>query len=50
MSGFELREFYDAFPRVEDEFYTALEESLQPRGPELLHDLVGDLASVVLGK
>ncbi len=31
---------YDLFPRVEEAFHAALEESLQPRGPELLYDAV----------
>ena len=33
-------ESYDAFPRVEDAFHAALDESLGPRGPEVLYDLV----------
>jgi SAM-dependent methyltransferase len=35
-----LDEFYDAFPRIEEQFAAALDESLDPRGPELLYDLV----------
>lgn len=38
--GFELSAFYEEFPRVEEAFRTALDESLSPRGPELLVDLV----------
>ncbi|HEX7625755.1 MAG TPA: class I SAM-dependent methyltransferase [Gaiellaceae bacterium] len=38
-----LESSYDAFPRVEEAFHAALEESLHPRGPELLYDLVADL-------
>lgn len=34
---------YDVFPRIEEAFHAALEESLHPRGPELLYDLVRDL-------
>jgi len=40
---FELGESYDAFPRIEEEFQAALDESLIPRGPDLLFGLVGDL-------
>jgi SAM-dependent methyltransferase/shikimate kinase len=36
-----LDEHYDAFPRIEEQFAEALDESLDPRGPELLYDLVG---------
>ena len=32
--------FYDVYPRIEEAFQAALDESLQPRGPELLYDLV----------
>jgi SAM-dependent methyltransferase len=38
-----LEESYDAYPRVEGAFEAALGESLQPRGPELLYDLVRDM-------
>src|SRR5436309_412342 len=38
-----LEESYDAFPRIEEAFHAALDVSLQPRGPELLYDLVEDL-------
>jgi SAM-dependent methyltransferase len=34
---------YDLFPRVEEAFHDALDESLQPRGPDMLYDLVRDL-------
>jgi SAM-dependent methyltransferase len=37
-----LEQFYDAYPRIEETFHVALDESLNPRGPELLYDLVGD--------
>jgi len=40
---FELGESYDAFPRIEEEFQAALDESLILRGPDLLFGLVGDL-------
>lgn len=33
-------ESYDAFPRIEEAFHAALDESLEPRGPERLYDLV----------
>ena len=36
----DLDEFYDAFPRIEPAFNAALERSLDPRGPDLLYDLV----------
>ncbi len=35
-----LEQFYDRYPRVEHEFLAVLDMSLQPRGPELLYDLV----------
>ena len=38
-----LDEFYDDYPRVEDAFLSALDESLNPRGPDLLFDIVRDL-------
>jgi SAM-dependent methyltransferase len=34
---------YDVYPRIEDRFLAALDESLRPSGPELLYDLVGGL-------
>jgi SAM-dependent methyltransferase len=34
---------YDVYPRIEEPFLAALDESLEPRGPELLYDLVGRL-------
>ena len=34
---------YDVYPRIERRFLAALDESLQPRGPEVLYDLVGRL-------
>jgi SAM-dependent methyltransferase len=40
---FSLNAFYDAYPRVEEEFQSALDVSLNPRGPEMLYDLVRDL-------
>ena len=39
---FDLTRFYDDFPRVEAEFDAALDESLRPRGPEMLYDLVAE--------
>jgi cyclopropane fatty-acyl-phospholipid synthase-like methyltransferase len=38
-----LDESYDAYERIEDEFQAALDESLNPRGQELLYDIVRDL-------
>jgi len=38
-----LHGFYDDFPRIEVAFQDALDESLHPRGPDLLYDIVGDL-------
>jgi SAM-dependent methyltransferase len=35
-----LELFYDVYPRIEDEFLATLDESLHPRGPEVLYDLV----------
>lgn len=35
-----LHESYDEFPRIEEEFHEALEASLDPRGPEVLYDVV----------
>jgi len=40
---FDLETFYDGYPRVEEEFQAALEESLQPRGPEMMYELVAGL-------
>ena len=38
-----LVETFDLFPRIEEEFHAALEESLDPRGPDVLYDLVAQL-------
>lgn len=38
-----LEQFYDAFERIEDAFAAALDESLHPRGPEVLYDVVAGL-------
>ena len=38
-----LAESYEEFPRIEDEFRAALDESLRPRGPELLYEIVEGL-------
>jgi SAM-dependent methyltransferase len=35
-----LEQLYDAFPRYEEAFHDALDESLHPRGPEVLFELV----------
>jgi SAM-dependent methyltransferase len=34
---------YDHFPRIEAEFQAFLDQSLNPRGPELLYEIVGGL-------
>ena len=36
-------DLYADFPRIEEEFAAALGESLHPRGPELLYDLVREM-------
>lgn len=38
-----LGQFYDDYPRIEAAFEDALDESLNPRGPELLHEIVAKL-------
>ena len=38
-----LEQAYDAYPRIEEEFSAALDQSLDPRGPDLLYDLVARL-------
>ena len=38
-----LIEGYDHYPRIESAFQAALDESLNPRGPELLYEIVGTL-------
>jgi SAM-dependent methyltransferase len=38
-----LEESYGAFPEIEDAFHAALDESLSPRGPDALYDLVAGL-------
>ncbi len=38
-----LEQFYDVFPRIEEDFQAALNVSLNPRGPEMLCHLVRDL-------
>lgn len=38
-----LDQFYDDYPRVEAAFQVALDASLDPRGPELLFDMVDQL-------
>lgn len=37
---FSLDEFYGRFPEIEEEFKTLLDESLDPRGPDYLFDVV----------
>ncbi len=38
-----LGQAYDEFPRIEDEFSAALDQSMNPRGPDVLYDLVAEL-------
>jgi len=38
-----ILESYDTYPRIEEAFQAALDESLNPRGPELLYEIVGNL-------
>src|SRR5207247_8971141 len=38
-----LIEDYDHYPRIEAEFQSALDESLNSRGPELLYEIVRNL-------
>lgn len=38
-----LEQSYDAYPRIEEEFQAVLDGSLDPRGPEMLYDLVSVL-------
>lgn len=42
-ADFDLDVFYDDFPRIEEDFGALLDESLDPRGPELLYDVVRGL-------
>jgi SAM-dependent methyltransferase len=38
-----ILESYDSYPRIEEAFQTALDESLNPRGPEVLYEIVAGL-------
>ena len=38
-----LEQAYDAYPQIEEEFSAVLDQSLHPRGPDLLFDLVARL-------
>jgi SAM-dependent methyltransferase len=40
---FDLTAFHDGYPRIEEQFQATLDESLDPRGPGLLYDIVGGL-------
>jgi SAM-dependent methyltransferase len=40
---FDITAFYDDYPRVEEEFQSALDASLLPRGPGILYDVVDAL-------
>lgn len=44
MTSSHLKHSYDTFERVEEAFQTALGESLEPRGPDFLYDLVAELS------
>ena len=44
-----LDESYDDYPRIEAAFQDALDESLHPRGPELLYEMVGKLRLPLAG-
>lgn len=37
-----LAEFYDAFPQIEEQFNSMLDVSLNPRGPEVMYELVDE--------
>ena len=39
----DFRDFYDDFPRIEEAFQEYLDESLGPRGPDMLYDMVRKL-------
>jgi SAM-dependent methyltransferase len=39
----DLKQSYDAWERIEDEFNAYLDQSLNPRGPDMLYDLVAEL-------
>ncbi len=41
--SFDLVTFYETYPRIEERFRDTLDESLRPRGPAMLYDLVGGL-------
>jgi SAM-dependent methyltransferase len=43
VSEAEREAFYDDYPRIEAAFQAALDESLNPRGPELLYEIVSKL-------
>lgn len=43
MSPSFLDESYEEYPRIEAAFQAALDESLQPRSPELLYEIVSNL-------
>jgi SAM-dependent methyltransferase len=38
-----LNDSYDTYPRIEEEFQSMLDESLHPRGPDVLYDIVASL-------
>jgi SAM-dependent methyltransferase len=39
----DILESYDNYPRIEEAFQAALDESLNPRGPDVLYEIVGGL-------
>lgn len=42
-----LYESYDEYPRIEEAFQTAIDESLHPRGPDFLYEIVEELGLAV---
>ncbi len=39
-ASFDLDAFYDEYPRIEEQFEAELDQSMHPRNPDLLYDLV----------
>ena len=37
----DILDSYDNYPRIEEAFQVALDESLNPRGPDVLYEIVG---------
>jgi predicted TPR repeat methyltransferase len=38
-----VEQFYDEYPRIEAEFRSELDKSLNPRGPDVLFDLIDEM-------